>query len=302
MTNKKFNLSNKVDLVNNIQKYLKSFKFNKTINLLDQNALILNWSNSSHLINTIRKKFKINEDEYTTQKEFATSTINSLKTVPVWLNTQGHIIPMTMYDVYHTMSQFIKKESYETELYNVHDISFLGPLGPYKAMPLIDCINEQTLKIFLNWQLICNKMPQRSFRINTKGMIHSQIIQGSKVVDTTFEVSQITNTGLLLKSNNELLLEKLPHTDNVKFYFDSEKIEHVLNKNSNERDLYYTENKLSYFSINSNKIKCNLKYDSHKTGEVFLFCRYHHMKESDIPLKLQSLTNELQAVVEESVA
>lgn len=302
MTNKKFNLSKKVDLINNIQDYLKNFKFNKTVSLLNQNALVLNWSNSSLLINTIRKNVKNNVDEFTTQKELAISTINSLKTVPIWLNSQGHIIPMTMYDVYYTMSQFIKKESHETELYNVNDISFLGPLGPYKAMPLIDCINEQTLKIFLNWQLICNKMPQRSFRINTKGMIYSQIIQGNKIADTTFEVFQITDTGLLLKSNNELLLEKLPYTDNVKFYFDTDKIEHVLNQNGNEKELFYTENKLSYFSINSNKIKSNLKYDSHKTGEVFLFCRYHHMTESDIPLKLKSITNELQAVLEESVA
>lgn len=304
MSKSKVNTSNYVGIIENVKNYFKNFQFESTFNLVDGVALKLHWADSTSLVNNVRKKAKLGEDQFFSQRNFAISTIESLKKVPVWLNNGGFVFAMSMYDLYHTMGQFIKKESLETELYNIQQVSFIGPLGPFKEMPLIDCINEQTLNIYIHWLVMTNKLPQRAFRLLTEGVVYAELHQGEQMAETTFKVSQITDSGILFKSNNDLLLEKLAYTDNVKIYFDNEKIHEAVNAGNTKEnaDLFYTQDKLKYFKIDSDKVRQNLKYNSHKSGEFYLFCRYHHMKESDTPVEMKKFTTDLKELLLDSVA
>jgi hypothetical protein len=288
-----------------IQDYFKNFHFEKHLNLFDDLPLRLHWSDSKILMDKVRKSVKAGEDKFQHEKISALEAIDNLKKFPVWIKNQHHIIPMTLLDVYHTMALFIKKDVMEDELYNVTEISFVGPAGPFKEMSLIDCINPDTLQIFLHWQVLNNKLPQRAFRLNTRGHVMAQLLgQNSGDNNYLLKVDQITDSGILFSSTHDGLLANIDKTTSLKFYFDSQKVTNVLSQQDKfiGDDLYYTDNKLLYFKIDQEKIIKKLKYNSHQSGEFYLFCRYHHMKESEVPESMINLTDKVKMIMQDLVA
>jgi hypothetical protein len=46
-------------------------------------------------------------------------------------------------------------------------------------------------------------------------------------------------------------------------------------------DFFYTNNELRYFYIKEDKVSKTLSYRSGEDNEIYFFCRYHDMLESD---------------------
>lgn len=304
MSKDTFKLSKSVEISNNVKDYFTDFKFEKSFKPFKNVPLDLHWSDARILIEQVRKKAKAGDDLFHHQKQFAKSTVESLKKVPVWLKNGNFVIPMTMFDIYNTLGQFIKKETMEDELFNSQEISFIGPNGPFKEMPLINCINEQTLNIYIHWLVMVNKLPQRAFRLNTEGQVAADFIDTDKTDTNHLNVQQLTDTGILFSSNNDFLLERVENVNELKVYFNTTKMFDAIKNSSvnSSKEIYFSNDKLHYFRIQREKVVTKQKYNSHKSGEFFMFCRYCDMFESEVPELMKKFTKETKKIILDSVA
>lgn len=299
-----FMMSKHIEIKDNVREYFSNFKFESQFELLHNLPLNLHWADSRILIEKVKQKLKYGEELFYNEKQFATEVIQSLKKVPIWLKNGDYVIPMTIFDVYSSLGQYIKKEAMEDELFNSQEISFIAPTGPFKQMPMINCINEQTLNIFIHWMVMTNKLPQRDFRIITKGHVATEFKQGIEKNMNLLKVDQITDSGILLSSKNELLLDTMEKAEELKVFFNTEKIFKAVQSDTQNRneDFFFSNDKLHYFKIKQKKIIKKLKYNSHHSGEFFLFCRYFDMTESEVPELMKKFTGDTKKIILDSVA
>lgn len=299
-----FKLSKHVEIQDNVKDYFANFKFESNFKLLHDLPLNLHWADSRLLIEKVRHESKQGEEHFHHEKLFAIGVVESLKKVPVWLKNGDYVIPMTMFDIYSSLGQYIKKEAMEDELFNSQEISFIGPSGPSKDMPLINCINEQTLNIFIHWMVMTNKLPQRDFRLVTTGQVACEFKQETKTSKNLLKVDQITDSGILFSSTNDFLLDTIEKSNELKVFFNTDKILSAFQSESKNRseDLFYSNDKLRYFKIDQHKVVKKLKYNSHNSGEFYLFCRYFDMTESEVPELMKKFTKDTKEILLESVA
>jgi hypothetical protein len=303
MAKNTFKLSKTVEITNSVKNYFANFKFEKSFRPFANFPLDLHWADARILIEKVRAEAKFGDEKFYHEKQFAIGTVESLKKVPIWLKNGDYVIPMTMFDIYSSLGQFIKKEAMEDELFNCHEISFIGPSGPFKNMPLINCVNEQTLNIYLHWMVMVNKLPQRAFRLNTKGHVAADFIAQDQTDSNLLNVEQITDSGILLSSKNDFLLERTESIEELKVYFNTEKMLDAVKSEKNRSDeIFFSKDKLHYFKISKSKLITKLKYNSHHSGEFFLFCRYFDMYESEVPEIMKDFTSETKKIILDSVA
>lgn len=257
----------------------KLYKIDKNIPLyfkLMDNSLL-----TKEIKNQIKSDSKIH-DLYSQQLAF----IERQRLNDLWVKIEGNIVKMNLLDLYNTFLCYLKDKSYEDQLFNINEVSFMGPLGPYSELPLIQCLNDRIINKFIFASVMNNKIPMRSMRLLTEGTV---LVNYGKELEHLSElnVKQITDTGILFSSFDEFVIDDMSKADVLKFHMTTEKIKSFMDNNfkSDEplSDLYYTENELRYFFVEENKMQRGLSYRSDETNEFFLFIRYYDMLESDVP-------------------
>ncbi len=214
------------------------------------------------------------------------SSIQELKKVKIWLKTDDNILNMSLFDIYQGMVKHLRDGSFEEQLYNCNDISFIGPLGPFTPMSLVEVVNDDLLEKFVFLEVLQNRLPLRRFRLHTDGKVKLKCaadLEMSAIVN----LKQITNSGLIFSTKQDLLLQYLEQGEIVKFFIDTRNI-HKININGFHAskkidEFFYTEDELRYFYIESKRIIKTLSYKSSFNNEIYLYCRYHDMLESDVP-------------------
>jgi len=253
---------------------------------IDKNApFYFRLMDNSYLTNDIRRSIKNDQTIYQSYQD-QLAFLERQKKVNVWLKVNDSIISMTLLDVYNTFLCYLKDKSYEDQLFNVNDVSFIGPLGPFTPIPLVQCINERIVNQFIYASILNNKIPMRKMRILTEGQV--KVTHGNDMnLQSFLEVKQITDTGILFSCKDEFAIEDMSRSEVLKFHVNTEKIKSFTDNNFQSTtelsNMYYSDDDLRYFFIEEKKIQKNLSFRSDETNEFFLFCRYHDMLESDVP-------------------
>jgi hypothetical protein len=210
-----------------------------------------------------------------------------LKATDVWLKVDEDIFPMKLIDVYTSFVKNLKDQSFDDQLFNCNEISFIGPMGPFKVIPLAECLNESILDKFIFNSLLKAKLPSRRMRILTSGpvgVVHGQEMDQFDEV----EIKQITDNGILFSSKNAMVVNDFSNSDLLKFHIDTRQLKKFVDNNLRmplelKDNFFYSEDDLRYFFIEEVKVKRNLSYKSGEEDEFFLFCRFSDMLESDVP-------------------
>jgi hypothetical protein len=253
---------------------------------------------NNHVIKKFQHELKTDpklQDLYAHQFHF----VEDLKQKKFWIRIDQEIIfSMTLFDVYNGFLKFLRDKTFEDQLYDFNEISFHGPAGPYRETSLIECMNETMIDKMIFNSLMKNKLPMRDLRVHTEGSV--LISYGEELKDQAkWNVRQITESGILFSSYDETLLDTLTKGNMVKVQMDTRPLKTFINNNLKmpeklDRDFFYTDDELRYFYIEEKNVHKTLSYKSGKTNEVFFFCRFHHMLESDVPNIFMDLNEKLK--------
>ena len=265
---------------------------------LDQNApfefkIIDNHLIMKHIKNTIK-----NNNEVQKQHNENLDFLNTLSSIKIWLKLEGSVMPMTLLDVYHTFTKHLKDSSFDDQLYNCSSISFMGPMGPFKEIPLVQCLNDRLIDKFLFNYSLKSKIPARNLRVRTHGDI--LVTHGTQQeFQNRVQIKQITNSGILFSCTDGMVVDNFSQSDMLKFHINTEELKKFTDNNfrmplTPQKDFFYSEDDLKYFYIEESKIKKSLSYKSDETNEFFLFIRYCDMLESDVPAIFMDFTKKLE--------
>lgn len=276
-------------------------KWNETYQLNKNFPFWYRLGDSSFLIKKFQAHFKSDEN-FKKHFQDQLSLGHELTKVQLWLNVSGKPMMMTVMDIYCALMEHLKNGSFEQQLYDCYEVSFVGPLGPFKNMTLLQCLNDDLIEKFIFSYVLQNKLPTRSFRLHTCGQIN---IECGEELDKnyTLKVKQITDNGILFSSHNDLLLEEIEQGELVKFYLDTTNINKIIKSQFGDinvpQDMFYTENNLRYFYMESKDVVKSLSYNSALTNEVYFFCRYHNMLESDVPAVLSNFVEKAKSKIKD---
>jgi len=256
--------------------------------LIDKNApFYFKLNDNQKLIKKLQIELK-DDSELNRLFDYQHMFTDDLKKNNLWVRVEDSVIPMTMYDVYTGLLKHLKDNSFETQLFNSSEISFVSPMGPYKYMSLIETLNENLIDKFIFSQIMKNKLPTRSMRVHTQGKIKIEFGDDFER-HAELEIKQITEFGILFSSKDEEYLPGLEQSDYIKIFIDTRGMSTFLDNDLklSEQiigdDFFYTEDELRFLFIEQVNIVKSLSYKSGTSNEVFMFCRYHDMLESDVP-------------------
>ena len=270
---------------------------------LDQSAPFYLKFNDNHKLLKKMKTIIKNNEEVQKLYSYHHLSIEQLKKVKIWIRQEHNILDMNMFDVYSTFMKHLKDASYEDQFFNCNAISFIGPLGPFKDIPLISILNEEVIDKFIFSQLIKNKLPMRSLRVHTRGKI--QIEYGEDFGEVAnLEIKQVTDSGILFATKEDMLLNSIEKSEYVKFFIDTRAMNsfvqnNLVMKDAMEDEFFYTQESLRYFFIEQKNIIKSLSYKSDVDNEIFLFCRYPHMLESDVPNIFHDFVDKVKNYIDE---
>jgi len=260
-------------------------KWNKFYKIIENAPFYFKIQDQSQIIKNIQNELKTNK-EFETLYNYQLHFSESLSKTKIWTRNEDLIIPMTLLDVYHALVRHLRDQSFEDQLFNCNEVSFIGPMGPYKEMPLVQCLNEDIIDKLIFEQLVKNKLPARNMRIHTQASVYMEC--GKNFEDKCdINLRQITNTGLLFSSKNDFLLDMITHGEYLKIFMDTRNLNQIMNpefdKNKDaQNNFFYTKDELRYFFIKESSVIKSLSYKSGETNEIFLFCRFHDIVESDV--------------------
>lgn len=243
-------------------------------------------SDNSSLIDSLRQlsksdpKIKQNLDHYLSANQDMSNT-------PIWLKLEDEsILNLTLKDVYQFFVKYLKSSENEDHFFNCYEVSFLGPLGPYQHISLVECINEELLNKYLLEQLMKNKLPARSLRIRTNQLVGVTFGKEQKLRSEIY-LKQITDSGLLFETKDEFFMNNMESGEFLKFYLDTSNLQKYLQQDfKQDSDLkekfFYTRDELKHFSIEQSKVVKTLGYKSSIDNHFNLFCRYQHILEDQM--------------------
>ena len=279
-------------------------KWNQSYKISDNAPFYFKFNDNQKIIQKIQNKLKTSQ-EYKELFKHQLKFSKDIKQTKVWIQQGEKILPMNLEDVYNAFTIFLKNGDYEDQLFNTSDVSFIGPMGPFKSIALIQCLNEELIEKFIFSYLVSNKLPLRKLRIHTEGNIKLQC--GNDLnINTMVNIKQITDSGILFSSHEDLLLEALSQGEIAKFYIDTRSLKEFMGneficETDKGNNFFYTDDELRYFFIEEKNIVKTLSYKSAETNEVFLFCRYPHMLESDVSRIFMEFTSKLKAYFDEII-
>lgn len=271
--------------------------WNKTYKI-DQNAPFEFKMIDNHLIMKHIKKSIKNNKNFQEQHSKNLEFMNTLSDIKIWLKLDDSVIPMSLLDVYHTFTKNLKDSSFEDQLYNCNEVSFVGPTGPFKELPLVQCLNDRLVDKFLFESSLKSKIPARNTRVRTQGDI--LVTHGEKLeLQNRIQIRQITNNGILFSSKDGMAIDTFSRSEILKFHINTESIKEFTDNNFKatqdlNKNFFYSEDDLKYFYIEESKIKKSLSYKSDETNEFFLFIRYCDMLESEVPTIFCDFTKKLE--------
>ncbi len=256
------------------------FKFNDQKNFIKKVQYKLKENSTFHNIYDLQSKF-----------------IKELASVKLWLKHENNIMEMNLLDVYTGLIKHLKDSSFEDQLFNANEVSFLGPLGPFKFMPLVECLNDDITEKLIFTQILKNKLPSRKMRICTQGKVK---IEYGESFDKSAHLSirQITDSGILFSCTDDHFLGQMQKNEFLKFYIDTTSLKQFIDNDLNlnqtpPKEFFYTEDHLRYFFIEEKNVVKSLSYNSGTSSEIYLFTRYFHMLESDVPTIFNEFTDKV---------
>lgn len=265
---------------------------------IDQNAPFEFKIVDNHmLMKNIQKRLKADSSlqaKYSENLEF----IITLKAIKIWLKLDGSVIPMNLLDVYTCFTKHLKDSSFDDQLYNCNSVSFMGPMGPFKEIPLVQCLNDKLIGKFLFESSLKSKIPARNLRVRTSGDV--LVTHGENhELQNRVQMKQITKNGILFSCRDGMVVDNFSRSEILKFHINTEKLKNFTDNNlkmqlSSKTDFFYSEDDLRYFYVDETKIKRSLSYKSDETNEFFLFIRYCDMQESDIPSVFIEFTKKVE--------
>lgn len=272
--------------------------------LFEKAPIYFHWSNSAAGTKFVQNMAR--ENEMLDQSLRAIwHRLSELKNVQLWLKTREHIIPMNLFDVYLTLVGHLKKQDQEDNLFNCHEVSFIGPEGPYRETTLVQLLNRHTYYEFIYYYLIKNKLPLRDYRLFVSGAVVLQF-GPNLCYSTVVNVRQLTSSGVLFSSKDEQLLEKVSSGPLLKFMAMSDHLSQIKNGCStftaNKADLFFTTDVCNFFSIVESRVMKSLSFESGISGEYFLYCRYHDMTDGEFPDVAKDFVEYSKALVFKDVA
>ena len=205
---------------------------------------------------------------------------------------------MSLYDVYTTFTKNLKDDSFDDQLFNSNEVSFIGPLGPFKNISLVECLNDRMVGKFLFDSSLKSKIPSRNLRVRTNEDI--LVTHGAnEELQNRVRIKQITNNGILFSSFDGDVIDQFSKTEDLKFHLNTKSILQFTKNNFRmplqvEKNFFYCEDGIHYFKVQESKIKRSLSYRSNDTNEFFMFVRYCDMKESDTPEVFGEFTKGLE--------
>ena len=278
-----------------LEEFFKEFDLTKKIKLNNNYPLSLQWSNDSILTKKIKNLLK--ETDNKDQLDQLNCELEKLKYVPLWLKLDESVLKLSAHDIYHTMCMHFRNGEFEDQLFNAQSVSFVSPAGPFKDLSIVDCIHEDTLQAFILSYVLQNNLPQRSFRLDTKGealLSYGEFNERNLRVN----VNQLTDSGILFSSDNYDLLEVIDDAQYFKFQMTTKNLDNYFDENSSlNEDLFFSNNITEAFTVDSTKLTKSLKYDSGETGKFYLFCRYVDIKGGEHGGKFKSFVENFKQVV-----
>lgn len=256
-----------------------------------------NWSSKYKIQENLPLYFKINDNvkvmrhlqkevkenlSFKTKVAEQNKKLLEFKEIKIWLKVENNIIKMSLYDVYKSFIAHLRYNSYENQLFNGQEVSLVGPLGPFKSMPLIDCLNEEVIDKFIFDSLIKNKLPLRSSRLHTNSDINIEF--GEEFIrKNTFKMRQLTETGILFSSDSEEVLSHLGDGGFVKVHMGTHGLSSYLRDESrlSPGTFFVPKKNDEFFFVKENHLRKSLSYRSGLTNEIFLYCRYRDILDSD---------------------
>ena len=252
-----------------------------------QNApLYFKMQDNKSLVRTLQLLLKGNPhmaEMYNRQLDF----VKDLKKTELWIKSNESLIKINLYDVYFGLMKHFRDHSFEDQLFNTNEVSFVGPLGPFQHISLFDFLKTCVIEKLVLDQIVKNKLPTRSLRVQTRGKVRIEYCLEFKET-TDLQLRQITDTGLLFSTDNDLILELITHGEYVKIFLDTRKLDSFVNNDLKhdgdvDEEFYYTKDELRYFFLHEPEIIKSLSYRSGETNEIFFFVRYANMLETDVP-------------------
>jgi len=270
----------------------------KCIKINPNYPISLHWMNEPKTCSMIKNEINIADSMLNIEFERINKQLNQLRNVSLWLKVNESIISLTAYDLYESLFSHLRSGTFEDQLFNSQDISFVSPAGPFKCLTLVECINHDTFDKFLYVKTIQNKLAQRSFRLNTKGKVttyYGDFFQEKCSV----ELEQITDSGFLFSSSDETFLEVIQDQFQLKFQMNISFLDNYFNPKNIDvaEDPFYTNNSFNSFSINQCHVTTNLKFDSALTGKFYLFCRFEQINEKDFSSSIRSFIKKFKEVI-----
>lgn len=283
-------------------KHLESF--HKKLRPFGDLPIEFHWSDSAKLIKVFQSKIK-NDESFNKSFRAVEQKFLKLKDEKLWLRKDDFIISMSLFDIYFTLINHLKNGEYEDQLFNSQEVSFVGPTGPFMNVTMIELVTQQLFKEFLYFNILKNKIPQRSFRLHTTGEVVMQF--GEKFEKYSIvEICQITDNGVLFSCKDDLVLEEISHGPMVKFHMDSTSVNKLMEGEliefSNTKNLFATDCKLKYFTVEYEKIIKSLSYNSGISGKFYLFVRYINMNGTDIPSVFKDFVEQMKDSVNKAAS
>lgn len=220
---------------------------------------------------------------------------------PIWIKMENEsILSLSLADIYHFFLKYLKNSENGDYFFNAFEVSFLGPLGPYQHISLVECINEELLSKFIFKQVLKNKIPSRALRVRTHQNIGVTFGKELKL-RTELTLKQITDSGLLFETTDDFFINNMDSGKFLKFYinpkqFNKMRTSHFKDSIRLTDQLLYTRDEDKYFSIEQAKIVKSLGYRSSFDNTFHLFCRYNHVLEEQAVTPFKEFSEQVKDI------
>ena len=190
-----------------LQDFLLKNDFYQFLYLSNSKNLKFHWADAVETCRYIQKDIKTLGPKYAEFKRLI-ETVNELKMTPVWIMGDNHIHQTNLHDLYHQIVMPEKFPHLRFQFKDFHDLSLIGPTGPFKRVDLRAWMNRRDHLNIVYKNVLSGALNPREFRLRTEGQV--LCFYGSENDSCVFKVKQITQGGLLMNT------EEMHFFDHVK--------------------------------------------------------------------------------------
>lgn len=242
------------------------------------NSISYAWIDDALVCQKLIDFYKSNES-FRKVVEVEQAQLDKLKEVIVWIKDNDKILESSLYEFYYRYLTDKKYASSE-DIYLVKKISQVSDLGPFKDMTISDFFNEEVFNSFIKVLLIRKELPFREFRFRVNSLIAAEVGM-KKSEHLILNLDQICENGIMLKTTNEIFLNKIRKQDRLKVMFNWSLLDNIFHNDNNHKDAFYTHLRSYLLSWNVADIGVNSGYDYNRTKSLYLFLSLDKINEGD---------------------